>query len=71
MRVLLGSGGFRTSERVQLLGEAMRRHFGNVPRLLFIPYAAQDHDGYARLLHRRRRVTALWQHRPRSAAETA
>ena len=30
-----------------------------------------DHDGYARLLHRRRRVTALWQHRPRSAAETA
>src|SRR5438874_1574705 len=48
MRVLLGSGGFRTPERVQTLTAAMRAHFGPVRRLLFVPYALADHDGYVR-----------------------
>jgi dipeptidase E len=46
MRVLLGSGGFRTPERVAVLAEAMRSFFGPVRRLLFVPYALADHDGY-------------------------
>lgn len=50
MRVLLGSGGFRTPERIQLLQGEMRRHFGPASRLLFIPYALQDHDRYVEVL---------------------
>jgi dipeptidase E len=50
MRVLLGSGGFRTPERVAALGTAMRAHFGDVPRVLFVPYALADHDAYVRSL---------------------
>lgn len=53
MRVLLGSGGFRTPERIQVLTTAMRAHFGDVPRLLFLPYALNDHDGYVRVLGER------------------
>ncbi|HEY1377207.1 MAG TPA: dipeptidase PepE [Gemmataceae bacterium] len=48
MRVLLGSGGFRTPERVAALAAAMREHFGDVRRLLFVPFALADHDGYVR-----------------------
>jgi dipeptidase E len=48
MRVLLGSGGYRTPERVHLLATAMRAFFGDVGRLLFIPYALRDHDGYVK-----------------------
>ena len=51
MRVLLGSGGFRTDERRALLADEMRRHFGPIRRLLFIPYALADHDAYLRLIH--------------------
>jgi dipeptidase E len=50
MRVLLGSGGFRTEERIQLLAEQMRSFFGDVERLLFVPYARQDHDRYVEVL---------------------
>jgi dipeptidase E len=50
MRVLLGSGGFRTPERVARLAEQMRAFFGPVRRLLFVPYALADHDGYVRTL---------------------
>jgi dipeptidase E len=46
MRVLLGSGGFRTPERIALLAEQMRSFFGPVEHLLFVPYALADHDGY-------------------------
>lgn len=46
MRILLGSGGFRTPERIALLTQCMRAHFGAVSRLLFVPYALADHDGY-------------------------
>jgi dipeptidase E len=50
MRVLLGSGGFRTPERVALLSAEMRSFFGSVGRLLFLPYALADHDCYVRAL---------------------
>ncbi len=50
MRVLLGSGGFRTPERVGFLAEQMRSFFGSVERLLFVPYALRDHDEYVHKL---------------------
>jgi dipeptidase E len=50
MRLLLGSGGFRAQERIQFLTGQMRTFFGSIRRLLFIPYALQDHDGYVRAL---------------------
>ena len=53
MRVLLGSGGFRTPERVAVLAAAMREHFGDVRQLLFVPFALADHDGYVRTLTER------------------
>jgi len=53
MRVLLGSGGFRTDERRVLLAGEMRQHFGAIGRLLFVPYALADHDGYLRLISER------------------
>lgn len=46
MRILLGSGGFRTPERVALLRETMRAHFGPIRKLLFVPYALADHEKY-------------------------
>lgn len=46
LRLLLGSGGFRTPERVALLTDTMRSFFGSIRRLLFVPYALADHDGY-------------------------
>ena len=46
MRILLGSGGFRTPERIALLTETMRKHFGGIRKLLFVPYALKDHDQY-------------------------
>jgi dipeptidase E len=53
MRVLLGSGGYRIPERVSLLAAAMRAFFGDVGRLLFVPYALGDHDGYVKALTER------------------
>jgi dipeptidase E len=53
MRMLLGSGGFRTPERVAMLTEQMRAFFGPSRRLLFVPYALADHDGYLRTLTER------------------
>jgi dipeptidase E len=50
MHLLLGSGGFRTPERVQLLAEQMRSFFGPVEKLLFVPYALADHDGYVQAI---------------------
>jgi dipeptidase E len=50
VRVLLGSGGFRTPERVEFLTRQMRDFFGAVDRLLFVPYALGDHDGYLQAL---------------------
>jgi dipeptidase E len=50
MRLLLASGGYRTPERVAFLADEMKRHCGNVPRLLFVPFALRDHDGYVRMM---------------------
>jgi dipeptidase E len=46
MRVLLGSGGFRTEERIRFFGEQVRTFFGPLERLLFVPYALHDHELY-------------------------
>lgn len=53
MRALLGSGGFRTEERRALYNEEMRRHFGDVSRILFVPYALHDHEKYTRMMSER------------------
>jgi dipeptidase E len=53
MRILLGSGGFRTPERVQFLTEQMRAFFGPIGSLLFVPYALADHEGYVATLTER------------------
>src|SRR5277367_844442 len=53
MRILLGSGGFRTPERVALLCDQMRSFFGPVRRLLFVPYALHNHDAYVQMLLKR------------------
>jgi dipeptidase E len=77
MRMVLGSGGFRTPERLQLLTEQMRSFFGPVERLLFIPYAVQDHDGYveniiAKGLHAGYTLDGIHRHAdPRAAVRQA
>ena len=53
MRALLGSGGFRTEERRTLYNDEMRRHFGDLKRILFIPYALHDHEAYTNLMTER------------------
>jgi dipeptidase E len=50
MRLLLGSGGFRTPERIEVLAREMRSFFGALQRMLFVPYALADHDGYVQAL---------------------
>jgi dipeptidase E len=47
---MLGSGGFRTEERIRFLTTQMRTFFGTVDRLLFIPYALHDHDAYLNVM---------------------
>jgi len=51
MRILLGSGGFRTEDRKAVYSQAMRDHFGDIDRVLFIPWALHDHDGYIDLMN--------------------
>jgi dipeptidase E len=46
MRLLLGSGGFRTPERRSFLVDQIRTFFGPIEEILFVPYAMADHDGY-------------------------
>jgi dipeptidase E len=53
MRILLGSGGFRTPERVAFLDQQMHAFFGAIERILFVPYALRDHDGYVEALRQR------------------
>lgn len=53
MRILLGSGGFRTEERINNLRARLAAHLGSIRRVLFIPYALADHDGYVRILTER------------------
>ena len=53
MRLLLGSGGFRTPERVVAWSEAVRPFLGGIRRVVFVPYALADHEGYLRTLTER------------------
>ncbi len=49
-RLLLGSGGYRTTERRERLTVAMRAHFEGVDRILFVPFAVGDHDAVLRVM---------------------
>jgi dipeptidase E len=51
--VLLGSGGLRTPERVAVWADQMSSALGPVSRVLFVPYALADHDGYVRTMTER------------------
>src|SRR5262249_31970488 len=53
MRVLLGSGGFRTPDRLAFLQRQMRAFFGGIRTLLFVPYALADHDAYVAAMRSR------------------
>lgn len=46
MRLLLGSGGFRSPERRSFLVDQIRLFFGSIEKILFVPYAMADYDGY-------------------------
>jgi dipeptidase E len=48
MRIVLGSGGFATEHHMRVLARHVRALFGDVQRVLFIPYALRDHDEYLR-----------------------
>ena len=50
MHILLGSGGFRTEERIRNLRCHLLAHLGNIDKILFIPYALQDHDKYLKIM---------------------
>jgi dipeptidase E len=77
MRLLLGSGGFRTDGRVRFLSEQMKSFFGPVERILFIPYALKDHDRYLELIAEKRldggyRLDGVHRHsHPRQAVREA
>ena len=51
MKVMLGRGGFRSEERRTPYLAATREHFGDLERVLFVPYALADHDGYVAWMH--------------------
>ena len=46
MKLLLGSGGIRTKERLSAWLEALRSFLGPGADVLFVPYALRDQDGY-------------------------
>lgn len=77
MRVLLGSGGFRTDERIRALRQRLRAHVGDISQVLFIPYALQDHDKYVqtlveRGLHADYELVGIHRHaKPRAAVDSA
>jgi dipeptidase E len=50
MRILLGSGGFRSDERRERLVAEMRDFFADCQKILFVPYALDDHDRYVDLM---------------------
>jgi dipeptidase E len=50
MKVMLGSGGFRGDARRDALTAAMRRHFGDIQKLLFVPFALHDGDAYLKAM---------------------
>lgn len=50
MRLLLGSGGFRSPQRRKSLIHQMRTFFGDIEKVLFVPYAIAKHDWYVERL---------------------
>ncbi|MGE0615451.1 MAG: Type 1 glutamine amidotransferase-like domain-containing protein, partial [Bacteriovoracia bacterium] len=76
-RLLLGSGGFSTPERMEHWRRALDAFLGPVEEVLFVPYALADHDGYvAKLIERgfhggRRLVGIHTKPDPRAAIENA
>jgi len=50
MRILLGSGGFRTEDRLRNLRTRLIAHLGPIDTILFIPYALHDHDKYVQTM---------------------
>lgn len=53
MRILLGSGGYRTEERVANLRRRLIAHLGPIAQVLFIPYALHDPDKYLKFMTER------------------
>jgi dipeptidase E len=51
--ILLGSGGFRTPERVAVWADQMRSVLGVRSRVLFVPHALADHDFHLRMMAER------------------
>lgn len=51
MQLLLGSGGFSGENRKEQLVAAMRDFFGDIQKILFVPYAGHDHEGYVKRMH--------------------
>ncbi len=52
LNLVLGSGGLSTPERQQAWKSALKLALSQIPEVLFIPYALQDHDGYAASIER-------------------
>jgi len=50
MRILLGSGGLSTEERRKAWRDAFDTFLGPIERILFLPWALDDHDGYVRMM---------------------
>ena len=46
MKALLGSGGIRTEERRILYQDLMTENFDDCKRVIFVPFASNDYDGY-------------------------
>ena len=46
MRALLGSGGIGTDERRELYRDLMSENFADCQRVIFVPFASNDYDGY-------------------------
>jgi len=46
MRLLLGSGGTATDERVRIYRKMASEHFSDCSEVLFIPFASHDHASY-------------------------
>lgn len=53
MRLLLGSGGFRTPARLATLTGQMQSFFAEIDEVLFVPYALEDHDRYLEVMTER------------------
>lgn len=51
MKILLGSGGIRTADRKALYTREVKEHFGELKKVLFIPYALDDHENYLRMIY--------------------